>query len=183
MRRHHCRRVRPEPPPGLTTTSATAHYHIRPPPPTTGEDAPEEGEEEEEDVPAEGYRVLVSVKDGAKGRVMQAGGLVTDHLRIHRVALYEAGKEPSPDTVFSGVDEASVYAGPSFEELDEALQVRAWRPPPALGARDCVCSLECITPYNAFTPPLPPPQNAFYEYLEERGVHDDLAVTLSDYAR
>ena len=26
-------------------------------------------------------------------------------------------------------------------------------------------------------------QNAFYEYLEERGIHDDLAAALSDYAR
>jgi len=91
------------------------------------EEAEEQGEEEEEgdeNAPAEGYRVLVTISDGAKGRVMQVGGLATDHFKIHRVAMYEAGKQPSSDAVFSGTDEIPAYAGPAFEELDEALQVR-----------------------------------------------------------
>jgi hypothetical protein len=50
--------------------------------------------------------------------------MVTDHLRIHRVTMYEVGKEPSPDAIFGGNDEAPVYSGPNFEELDDALQVR-----------------------------------------------------------
>ena len=73
--------------------------------------------------------------------------MLTDHLRVHRVTLYDSGKEPNAGAVFSGVDELPQYSGPVFEELDDALQ------------------------------------NAFYEYLEERGIHDDLAATLSDYAR
>ena len=79
--------------------------------------------------------------------MVQVGGVLTDHLRVHRVTLYESGKEPEAGAVFSGVDELPQYAGPVFEELDDALQ------------------------------------NAFYEYLEDRGIHDDLAATLSDYAR
>jgi hypothetical protein len=136
------------------------------------EEENEEGEgEDEEEATATGYRVLISIKDAAKGRVMQVsrnrslaaavskttgvvtccwpsraaawpplstsshpfrlfaasrqvGGLVTDHLRIHRVTMHEAGSAPSPDSVFGGNDEAPTYAGPSFEELDDALQVR-----------------------------------------------------------
>ena len=82
-----------------------------------------EGEEEEEEEATDGFRVLIAVRDGKKGRVLQVGGLVTDSLTIHRVTIYDAGKEPSPESVFSGVDESPVYAGPAFEELDDALKV------------------------------------------------------------
>lgn len=84
----------------------------------------EEGEPEGEEppAPAEGYRLLITIKDGAKGQTMQVGAFCTDHMRIHRVTLYKAGAEPSPNQVFGGFDELPNYAGPAFDELDNALQ-------------------------------------------------------------
>jgi len=53
--------------------------------------------------------------------LLQVGCFVTDHMRIHRVSLHEADKLPSLDKTFGGSDESPAYAGPNFEELDEAL--------------------------------------------------------------
>lgn len=89
--------------------------------------------------------MLVTVGDASKGKVMQVGAFITDHIRISRVTLYKAGEEPTADRVFAGVEDAPVYAGPTFDELDNALQ------------------------------------NAFYEYLADRGVDDSLAEKLTDF--
>ncbi|RYG49878.1 hypothetical protein EON67_06295 [archaeon] len=82
-----------------------------------------EGEEEEEsEEQAEGFRVLVTVSEEGKSKVMQFGGMASTYLQLHRVALFDADKAPTPDQVFGGFDEAPVYAGPAFDELDEALK-------------------------------------------------------------
>lgn len=60
-----------------------------------------EGQEEEE--PADGYRMLVTIKDPSKTSTMQVGCFLGSSLRIHRVTLFPAGKEPSADIVFGGV--------------------------------------------------------------------------------
>ena len=101
--------------------------------------------DEEEDGAGEGYRVLVTLRDPAKGAVMQVGAFITDALRIQRVTLHKAGTEPSADEVFSGSEANAAYGGPIFDELDETLQ------------------------------------NAFYDYLAQRGVDDELAGRLADY--
>jgi len=83
----------------------------------------EKGEEEEEEQQGEeGYRALISVTDPATGQVLQAGAFVTDQLRLQRVTLFEAGKAPSADSIFAGVEETTAYGGPVFDELDETLQ-------------------------------------------------------------
>ncbi len=56
------------------------------------------------------------------GKVMQVGAFVTDQLRIQRVTLFEAGKAPSSDAVFSGMEDTAAYGGPAFDELDDTLQ-------------------------------------------------------------
>ena len=73
-------------------------------------------DDEEEDGAGEGYRVLISVADGAKGQVLQVGAFVTDALRIQRVTLHKAGAQPSADEVFSGSEANSAYGG----EIDAA---------------------------------------------------------------
>lgn len=66
--------------------------------------------------------MLISVSDAAAGKTLQVGAFVVDHVRIHRVTLYETSKAPTPDQIFGGYDESPVYAGPAFDELDETLQ-------------------------------------------------------------
>lgn len=111
------------------------------------EEQAEEAEEEQPEEPEvqDGFRMLISISDPAKGQVMQVGTFVTDHLQVEKVALYQAGKEPSPDAIFGGSDEVPSYAGPNFEELDSNLQ------------------------------------DAFYEYLRQRGVDDDFSAKVADY--
>jgi complement component 1 Q subcomponent-binding protein, mitochondrial len=101
-------------------------------------------EDEEDDGMEEGYRCLISVEDS--GKTMQIGAFVTDQLRIQRVTLFPANKAPTADSIFSGLEETSVYGGPVFDELDDTLQ------------------------------------NAFYDWLGNMGVDDDLAARVSDYA-
>jgi hypothetical protein len=84
-----------------------------------GEDEDAEPEAEPEP-PADGYRMIVTV-DGAKGKAMQFGCFVTNELRIHRVTVHDTAKTPSAEAIFAGGETAD-YAGPNFEELDQALQ-------------------------------------------------------------
>ena len=84
------------------------------------DEAREEGDEEPQ-TPADGYRMIVTV-DGGKGKAMQFGCFITDHLRIHRVTIHESSKLPTAADVFGGSGETGAYAGPDFEELDTALQ-------------------------------------------------------------
>ena len=91
--------------------------------------------------------MLVTLKEPGKATTMQIGCFLGRHLRVHRVTLFPAGKEPSADVIFGGFDELPVYAGPNFDELDQAVQ------------------------------------NAFYEYLADRGVDDALAERLADFAQ
>lgn len=89
------------------------------------EDYPEGDDEEAEpeaepEPPADGYRMIVTV-DGAKGKSMQFGCFVTNELRIHRVTVHDTAKTPTAAAIFAGVETAE-YAGPNFEELDQALQ-------------------------------------------------------------
>jgi hypothetical protein len=58
--------------------------------------------------------MLISIKDASKGKEMQLGAFITDHLRVHRVTMYDAGKAPTADQVFGGFDELPVYSGMSF---------------------------------------------------------------------
>ncbi len=85
------------------------------------EDEPEAEGGEEPEGPADGYRMLVTL-DGGKGKAMQFGCFVTDHLRIHSVTVHDAGALPTADDVFGGSGQTAAYAGPNFEELDQALQ-------------------------------------------------------------
>jgi hypothetical protein len=62
-----------------------------------------EGAEEEEPAESDGYRMLVTIKDPSKTSTMQVGCFLGSSLRIHRVTLFPAGKEPSADIVFGGV--------------------------------------------------------------------------------
>jgi hypothetical protein len=48
-----------------------------------------------------GYRYVVSITNPSGGSVMQVGGLLSDHLSVHRVALYKKGEEPTLDQVRS----------------------------------------------------------------------------------
>lgn len=81
-----------------------------------------EDEDEESEEQAEGFRVLVTVSEEGKPKVMQFGGMASTYLQLHRVALFDADKAPTPDQVFGGFDETPVYAGPAFDELDEDLK-------------------------------------------------------------
>lgn len=85
------------------------------------EEEEQEGGEQEPEV-QDGFRVLVTITDAAKGKVMQVGTFVKDHLQVEKVAMYKAGEQPSANSIFSGVDETPLYAGPVFEELDTELQ-------------------------------------------------------------
>ena len=133
-------------------------------------DSEHEGDEEGE-APPDGYRMLVTISEAGKASTMQVGCFLGRHLRVHRVTLFPVGKEPSSDVIFGGVsggvgrsmtavrltlfasnfspqfDELPLYAGPNFDELDQAVQ------------------------------------NAFYEYLADRGVDDELAEKLADFAQ
>jgi len=109
----------------------------------------EEGDDGDDggEAPPDGYRMLVTIKEAGKATTMQVGCFLGAHLRVHRVTLFPAGKEPSSDVIFGGFDELPLYAGPNFDELDQAVQ------------------------------------NAFYEYLADRGVDDALAERLADFAQ
>jgi hypothetical protein len=93
------------------------------------DDYSEEGEEggeggeggAEPEAPADGYRMIVTV-DSGKGKSMQFGCFITDHLRIHRVTVHETAKLPKAEEIFGGSGETAEYSGPNFEELDQALQ-------------------------------------------------------------
>ena len=79
-----------------------------------GEDeANEAADGQEEEEPADGYRMLVTIKDPSKTSTMQVGCFLGSSLRIHRVTLFPAGKEPSADIVFGGV---SISQGSIREE-------------------------------------------------------------------
>ena len=115
--------------------------------PSKAKEHDEEGEEGDDEAPPDGYRMLVTIKEAGKATTMQVGCFLGAHLRVHRVTLFPAGKEPSSDVIFGGFDELPLYAGPNFDELDQAVQ------------------------------------NAFYEYLADRGVDDALAERLADFAQ
>jgi hypothetical protein len=70
-----------------------------------GAKAGEDGEEEEdgEEAPPDGYRMLVTIKEPGKATTMQVGCFLGRNLRVHRVTLFPAGKEPSADVIFGGV--------------------------------------------------------------------------------
>ena len=106
-----------------------------------------DGDDDGGEAPPDGYRMLVTIKEAGKATTMQVGCFLGAHLRVHRVTLFPAGKEPTSDVIFGGVDELPLYAGPNFDELDQAVQ------------------------------------NAFYEYLADRGVDDALAERLADFAQ
>jgi len=91
--------------------------------PTDDEDIPyDEQNEENEEEPMDGYRLLITMSNPNNSNVLQIGAFITDHLRIHRVTLLPSKDAPSPDKVFGGFDELPYYAGPNFDELDQALQ-------------------------------------------------------------
>lgn len=97
------------------------------PMPTDEEESPEgeeggEGEGEEEEEGMDGYRMLVTLRSEGKPGALQFGCMVTDHLRVHKVATYGDGKVPTPGAVFSGSEESAAYGGPNFDELDQAVQ-------------------------------------------------------------
>ena len=115
--------------------------------PSKAKEHDEEGEDGDDEAPPDGYRMLATIKEAGKATTMQVGCFLGSHLRVHRVTLFPAGKEPPPDVVFGGFDELPLYAGPNFDELDQAVQ------------------------------------NAFYEYLADRGVDDALAERLADFAQ
>lgn len=86
-----------------------------------------EEDEEQPEGGMDGYRLLVTVVSGEgagpKAGTLQFGCMVTDHLRVHKVATYPAGsKVPSAAEIFSGSEENPSYGGPNFEELDQAVQ-------------------------------------------------------------
>ena len=58
---------------------------------------------DEDEAPADGYRMLVTITEPGKASALQVGCFLGSALRIHRVALFPAGKEPSADVVFGGV--------------------------------------------------------------------------------
>lgn len=81
-----------------------------------------EGGENEEQGPMDGYRLLITVQNPNTPNVLQIGAFIVDHLRIHRVTLLPSKEAPNPNKVFGGFDELPYYAGPNFDELDQALQ-------------------------------------------------------------
>jgi hypothetical protein len=76
-----------------------------------------EGEEGDEDAeaPPDGYRMLVTIKEPGKATTMQVGCFLGRHLRVHRVTLFPAGKEPSSDVIFGGVRTCGLRTGRAGE--------------------------------------------------------------------
>jgi hypothetical protein len=72
---------------------------------------------DEEEAPADGYRMLVTIKEPGKASALQVGCFLGSALRIHRVALFPAGKEPSADVVFGGVRSSNIVGKVAQQKL------------------------------------------------------------------